>query len=253
MSGSIRLVQITDLHLRTPPGDIMSSGVNTDESLQSVLDAACEDIRQSDLVVASGDLVHEPDLKSYMRLKEKLDPCCSAVRFIAGNHDDPEMMKASLDGGDFAVGGDMRLGKWQLLFLDTSAVNMVGGELAKVELERLESVLADSEAEHAMIFLHHHPLPVSSDWMDAIALENADAFFSVIDRYAFVRAAAFGHIHQEFEARRAGVSYFGTPSTCVQFRPRTVTSELDSLPPAWRLFDLFDDGSIRSEVRYLPA
>ena len=250
---SVRLVQITDLHLRNPPGDIFSSGINTDDSLRQVLEAAGNDIRNADLLVATGDLAHEPDPAIYERLRKALNASGAPVRFIAGNHDDPDLLRAAFEGSAFSVNGDTQLTGWQLIFLDTSAANMVGGVLKVSELERLDRLLAESEARHAMLFLHHHPLPVGSEWMDAIALANADDFFRVVDRHSAVRAAVFGHVHQEFDSRRGGVRYLGTPSTCVQFKPGTLSSEADVLPPAWRLLKLFDDGSIETEVCYLPA
>jgi Icc protein len=39
-----------------------------------------------------------------------------------------------------------------------------------------------------------------------------------------------------------------SPSTCVQFAPRTEDFQVDEEPPGFRLLALLPDGSIRSEV-----
>jgi len=62
-----------------------------------------------------------------------------------------------------------------------------------------------------------------------------------------------GHVHQEFDGERNGVRLFSTPSSCAQFVPKSDRYALDSRPPAYRRFDLHDDGRIHSEVRWVEA
>jgi Icc protein len=89
-------------------------------------------------------------------------------------------------------------------------------------------------------------------WIDRIALRNAYAFFETVDRHAAkVRGIVFGHVHQEFEAERAGMRLFGAPATCIQFATRTEQLEVDELPPGYRWLDLHADGRIETGVRFL--
>ena len=69
-------------------------------------------------------------------------------------------------------------------------------------------ILADTDAEHVLICLHHPPLPVGSKWLDQVGLKNGDEFLRIIGRPGNVRAAIFGHVHQEFEGAHDAIRYY---------------------------------------------
>lgn len=249
--SSIHLIQLTDLHLCESPGGILRSGVNTDETLSSILKqiAACE--QQPDLLIATGDLAQQPLAAVYQRLQGYLSMLGIPVYTLCGNHDDPEMAARLLNQGNVNYCGDLLLKKWRLIFLDSSQPERVDGELSALELQRLEQLLKHPAASHVIIFLHHPPIKIHSPWMDRIRLKNSDALFAVIDRYPQVRAVVFGHVHQQVESTRAGVRLIGTPATSIQFKPGTVNMEIDSLPPAYRSFELHANGALSMSVEWL--
>ena len=72
MAGQ-RLVQITDLHLREEPGDILCSDVVTDHSLGRVLDDILEREGAGLQILATGDLVQDPVISAYRRLRAILE------------------------------------------------------------------------------------------------------------------------------------------------------------------------------------
>lgn len=250
-ANPVRLVQISDAHLRAVAGDIMHSGVNTDESLQALLRQLRKSTFSPDLVVATGDLVQEPCAAAYRRLQRHLAVVDAPVYALCGNHDEPRLARHYLAGGNVSCSGSLRLQQWQLIFLDSSQPGRVDGELSVAELERLQQLLDSTRELHAMLFLHHPPVAIGSPWMDRIGLGNSEALFAVIDRHPQVRAVVFGHIHQQFESRRGGVALIGSPSTCVQFRPHTESAQLDGLPPAYREIMLHADGSFTTAVAWL--
>jgi 3',5'-cyclic-AMP phosphodiesterase len=250
-TDSVRLVQISDTHLRATAGDIMHSAVNSDESLQALLRQLLESAPSPDLVVATGDLVHDPCAAAYQRLQRRLAEIDAPVYALCGNHDDPRLARHYLEGGNVSCSGSLQLPQWQLIFLDSSRPGRVDGELSVAELERLQRLLESTRELHAMLFLHHPPVAIDSPWMDRIGLSNSEALFAVVDRHPQVRAVVFGHIHQQFEGRRGGVALIGSPSTCVQFRPRTESVQLDARPPACREFLLRADGSFTTSVAWL--
>ena len=67
-----------------------------------------------------------------------------------------------------------------------------------------------------------------------------------------VRAILFGHVHQAVEARIGALRLFGTPSSCVQFKPLRTRFALDvgtsSSTPGWRWLMLGTDGDLTSRV-----
>ena len=84
--------------------------------------------------------------------------------------------------------------------------------------------------------------------MDKIKLQNPDEFYAIIDRYPQVKLVLFGHIHQAFEQQRRGVSYLGSPSTCVQFKPESVEFAIDSIQPGFRLLTFNSDGTLETKI-----
>jgi 3',5'-cyclic-AMP phosphodiesterase len=250
MSISNRLVQITDLHLCESPGDLLEAGINTDHRLAQGLELVQR--LRPDWIVATGDLAQDPREGTYLRLRSAFAQLEAPVYPLPGNHDEPEMMGRMLgdDGGRLTK--RVVNGNWQLLLLDsTSRDHPLKGNMAYGELEWLDQTLAGTASYHSLICLHHHPLPVGSSWMDRIALDNSDEFLDCLDRHSQVRGVAFGHVHQEFQAERNGVRFFGTPSTAIQFVPGSAHLAIDNLPPAVRYFDLHADGLIQSAVEYV--
>ena len=138
------------------------------------------------------------------------------------------------------------------LLLDSSVPNEPWGHLAEAELALVDETLSRHPAPHALLFLHHHPVPVGSPWIDRIALRNADALFATLDRHAAkVRGVVFGHVHQAFEAERDAIQLVAAPATCIQFASQTDRLIVDDLPPGYRWLDLHADGRIETGVRYL--
>jgi Icc protein len=247
----IHLIQITDLHLCETPGDILQSGVNTDETLCAVLKQIAVRRQQPDLLVATGDLTQQPLDAVYQRLQHYFSMLSCPVYTLCGNHDDTATASRLLNQGNVNCCGDLLLEKWHLIFLDSSQPERVDGELPASELLRLERLLKHSAERHVMIFLHHPPLKIDSQWMDRIRLKNGDALLAVVDRFPQVRAVVFGHIHQQFESTRGEIRMIGTPATSIQFKPKTLDMAIDSLPPAYREFVLYDDGVFNTSVEWL--
>ena len=224
-------------------------GVETDSSLRNVLDAAFADGTHYSLILATGDLVQD-DASGYLRFKSILGNSRMPVLCIPGNHDEPDVMRRSLSVEPFQYCGTRRLHTWQIIMLDSYDPGHVGGRLSENELARLDAALAGSPS-HALVCLHHHPVPTGSRWLDGIGLANTAEFWSVLDAHRHVRGVVWGHVHQAYDGERNGMRLLGTPSTCAQFLPHSDRYALDSRPPAYRRIDLLDDGRIHSEIRWV--
>ncbi|HTV97187.1 MAG TPA: phosphodiesterase [Steroidobacteraceae bacterium] len=244
----MRILQITDPHLYGSASAKLR-GVETDSSLRSVLDDAFLQVPDHAAILVTGDLVQD-DPSGYLRFRSIFASSPKPVLCIPGNHDEPEAMRQALVGAPFQLGGTYSAGGWQLVMLDSYDPGHVGGRLTAQELERLDRALCTSRA-HAMICLHHHPVPMGSRWLDGVGLANPDEFWRVIDAHAHVRAVVWGHVHQEYEAERGTVRLFATPSTGAQFLPQSERYAVDSRPPAYRQFALHPDGSVQSAVHWV--
>ncbi len=246
----LQILQLTDCHLHADPGrDLL--GVNTEESLEAVVQALVADGRTIDLVVLTGDLVHDGSAEGYRRLARRLAPLDAPAAAIPGNHDDPAVLRRELGAAGMQVEGEVELDGWRLVLLDSHLAGSDGGRLADGELERVDRAL--ESGRHLAFFVHHHPLPVGNRWLDRLGLENGDTLLARLRGAAGARLLAWGHVHQEWEGAQAGVKLYGTPSTCVQFAPGRDTFGTDHRPPAWRWFHLHGDGTVESRVEYLAT
>jgi Icc protein len=246
----MQILQITDPHLYGS-ADGRLRGVQTDSSLRAVLDDAFMQVPDYAAILITGDLVQD-DTSGYLRFRSIFGNLQKPVLCIPGNHDEPEAMRRSLNAAPFQICGAHHVGDWHFIMLDSYDAGHVGGRLSDNELERLDYALASSPA-NAMVCLHHHPVAMGSRWLDGIGLANADEFWRIIDSHTHVRAVAWGHVHQNYDGRRGNVQLFATPSTGAQFLPHSDRYAIDSLPPAYRRFDLRADGRIDTEVRWVQS
>ena len=223
-------------------------GVNTDDTLRATLARVQQDPRQPDLILATGDLVQDETRAGYERFRELLMPFEAPVYCLPGNHDDPALMQEILNDAPFQYCGLAVHGSWALVMLNSYASNDDGGVLAHRELAFLERTLDSAPADHVLIALHHHPVPLGSRWLDSVPLRNATDLFDIVDRHAAVRCILWGHVHQASDQHRGTVLLMSTPSTCAQFKPRSEDFALDTRPPGFRWIDLHADGQIDSSV-----
>ncbi|MDE2233950.1 MAG: 3',5'-cyclic-AMP phosphodiesterase [Gammaproteobacteria bacterium] len=247
-STPVRLLQITDTHLYAEPEKELY-GVDTRSSLSRVLAAACRRPKP-DLVLATGDLVHDESLLGYQTLAGMFELLKAPVAAIAGNHDALDILR-TVAGKNFRIGGSHRLPGWRIVLLNTMVPGETHGHLQSEELDFLEDSLAQAGKSHVLVALHHQPVAVGCAWLDRIGVSNADDFFRILDRYTCVRAILWGHVHQAFEAERRGVLLLSTPSTCAQFRPDSRDFALDDKPPGMRWLTLHPDGHIETRIEWV--
>ena len=244
----LRVVQVSDSHLFSDTeGKLL--GLNTQFSLEKVLDLVRSEQPAMDLILATGDLSQDASFNAYVRLNEALSSFDVPIYWIEGNHDKPApMLKALVDQRDRIGPCSVEVRNWTIVMLDSTIPGEVPGELFDDDLAYLDRALAEAKGDHIMVCLHHHPVPMGCKWLDTQVVASADAFFDVIDRYPKVRVIIWGHVHQEYEGERNGVKMYSVPSTCVQFKPKSDDFAVDKSPPGYRWFDLYPDGRIDTAV-----
>lgn len=244
-STPVRILQITDTHLFA---DRYASlhGINTRHSLQSVLQRALQR-PTPDLVLVTGDLVHDESPAGYRVLFKMLRPLKAPVGVIAGNHDNLDTLRAEIPR-TMRLGGVHLLRSWRAVLLNSQVPGKAYGNLDNAELYFLEAALQAAANDHVLVVLHHHPVPVGSAWLDNIALDNPEALFGLLRRFPNAHAVLCGHVHQELDTQHDGLRLLATPSTCVQFKPHSEEFETDDKRPGFRWMSLNADGSIETGI-----
>jgi len=267
---SIRILQITDLHLKADPAALWR-GHNVQQSLDAVLQLATEhEYWPPELILVTGDIVDDetPDgyRDTYRRLAEQLRQQLGGnasdtthIGFIPGNHDNPAILEQSCKDLNIEACGVFKLNNWQLIQLDSTLPDSDDGELGGEQLSIVDAALANPKAEHTLVVLHHPLIKLDSAWMDSMRVKDADALFTRIDNFNVgdqqVRAIIWGHAHQQIERLHNQVRLFGAPAAGpVQFTAGSDDFAIDSeLTAGLRWLTLNEDGSIETSVHRLPS
>jgi|AntAceMinimDraft_5_1070358.scaffolds.fasta_scaffold00136_27 Icc protein len=244
----VRVVQLTDTHLCQARGGTLL-GMDTDHSLQSVINLVKQERPDVHLLLGTGDLSDGGARAAYDRLQIYFDQLTQENYWLPGNHDLRGAMEAAVSR-PVRMCKEIRLPRWQVLLLDSQVPGQVGGNLGDDELNLLETALqsAQEQSLYTLVCLHHQPVKVGCHWLDEQMVADADAFFAVLDRYPGVRAVLWGHVHQEIDRLRNGVRLLASPSTCVQFAAGSENFKADDQPPGYRWLELHSDGRLETAV-----
>jgi len=251
-AGSLKILQVTDTHLYADASKRLA-GLDTDHSLLQLLQFARDSILPVDLVLVTGDLVHDASASGYQRLKKHLLTLNSQSYCIPGNHDFNPTMADNICCDSISTDALAKHGNWLLVMLDSTIPGKVKGHLSSDQLELLQSALKDHTEHHVLGSLHHQPVPLGSAWIDKLALDNPDDLFSILDQHHNVRGVLWGHAHQLYDSERNGVKLMGSPSTCIQFKPDQDKFGIHESPPGLRWLALLPDGNIETGVEYLST
>ena len=246
--GVVRVLQLTDTHLCRDSGGTLL-GMDTDHSLQTVVELAKRERPEVDLLLATGDLSDGGAESAYRRLQGYLAQFDCESFWLTGNHDERAAMESVTAGSD-TLSREIRIADWQVLMLDSQVAGEVGGRLGEDELAFLESALEAAQLEdlHSLVCLHHHPVEVGCEWLDEQIVTDADAFFALLERFPGAKAVLWGHVHQQIDRRFLGLRLMASPSTCVQFAPGSPGFKADDLPPGYRWLELRPDGEIDTGI-----
>lgn len=244
----IRVVQISDMHLFADPQSALL-GLNTDASLQHVIQQILQQEQHIDLLLTTGDVAQQPDPQTYQRFLKQTSVIHAPHFCTQGNHDLNQLFNASLQTNLLPC--DIVIGNWCFILLDSSVDNEIAGKLNDAAMHYLQQALQRHSNKHIIVALHHNPIAVGCAWLDQHMLQNSQPFMTLVEQYPNVKAVIHGHVHQEFNAQRAGIRYLACPSTSLQFKPHCDTFQLDTLNPGYRWLELFADGRFQTGVSRL--
>lgn len=230
----MRLVQITDAHLHADVTTRSRAGVPW-LHFQRVLAAAAAE--RPDVIVVTGDISQDETAASYTLAKEALAGLPCPWFWLPGNHDQVAFMCA-----EHPLLDEVDLQQWRLLLLNTQVPGQPFGELGSEQLMALTTRLEEDDRP-TLIAMHHPPVDVGADWMDAIGLQDREAFWQVLSASPQVKVVLFGHAHQAYaqhiETAAGSVSVYGCPAMSDQFMPGADEFTIDEASrPGYRVINL---------------
>ncbi len=244
------LLQLSDLHLFAE-ADAVLRQVPTRDSLVEVLEAVRGTGLEFDRVVVTGDFTHDERRETYQAAHRLLEEWLDRCHVLPGNHDDRVLMRevfagdaqqpdrpAQAGGSDSGICFSVSPVALQLIGIDTHLPGQVAGRIEPAMLDWLANELGQHADEPTILFQHHPPISVGSDWLDAIGLLDPEPYRELIGRSPQVRAISCGHVHQEASGTLGTAVVLTVPSTSVQFRPISAIARVDSIPPGFRIFAL---------------
>lgn len=245
MNTNRLIVQISDCHLPANPEQTYR-GINPHRCLEALIPRV--KALKPELLLATGDLSEDGSRASYRALQEIFGRLGIPVLALPGNHDDPERLAKAFPGSPVNTIEVSTHGAWQIVRLNSCLPGKPEGRLSETTLVGLEKFLKQHRHSPTIIALHHQPFDIGSPWIDKYRLFSSQAFLRLLDQNPNIRAVAWGHIHQVFEATRNGTIMLGCPSSAINGLSDAPRFTADTTGPACRWLELREDKTLLSGI-----
>ena len=242
---SFNLLILSDSHLFESRDSVLF-GVNSYHSLQKITAHIRETDQQSDLIIALGDLSEDGKTGAYEDFHSLTADLAPSAIWLQGNHDRFENLRDELSLK--YIKPEFHWDSWSIIFLDSTLRGRDEGELSGIECKRLLNFLESNASRHILIFMHHHPVDVGSEFIDELGLMNNVRFWEIVSPHPQVRGIVSGHVHQASDRQINGISVFSAPATGIQFKPHSRDLDFDTVPPGYMTITLNEDGSFNTEI-----
>lgn len=246
----LTIAQFSDCHLFSTKSGL-HYGHNVFTNLASVL-AELDKMRHLDAVIFTGDLTQDHSVESYQLFNQAIidSNIHCPIYWLAGNHDDIELMNEHLIAEPIRHDKKVRIKNWQLLLIDSKSETPAG----LVNQQQLDIIRNhNDEYEHTLILMHHHAVDVGY-FIDRHGLKNQAEFWQAVGQNSLIRAVCCGHIHRGLNIasnNQHAVPLFTCPATSIQFNPNIDTVAALNKGPGYRILKLFADGNIETSINYL--
>jgi 3',5'-cyclic AMP phosphodiesterase CpdA len=173
-------------------------------------------------VLFTGDLTDFGRPEEYDNLARLLAPLPMPVFLMAGNHDDPQVMREKFPAHAYMRQREGKLDyvidefPVRLLALDSTIPQQSPGRLTPEQLQWLDQTLASKPRKPAIVALHHPPFWTGIGHMDVQPLLNPAELEAVISRHPQVERVLAGHLHRPIVARFGGTIASTGPSPAHQ-------------------------------------
>ncbi|WP_448548383.1 metallophosphoesterase [Thalassotalea fusca] len=245
----MKIAQLSDCHLFA---DVSAThfGAPVYENLVAVLQAihADDDI---DVIIFTGDLTQDHTKASYLNFVDavKTSKIDKPFYYLAGNHDDWQLLTDCLPCEIFTASKLIESGTWQVLLCDSKS-DTPAGFVNHTEYTQWRQAIKPTKFQ--LVFMHHHPIDVNY-FIDRHGLNDKATFWQQVKGFPTIQAIACGHIHNALEIvdDSGEVTLYTCPATSMQFNKSHDDVSAASTIPGYRTFDLMENGQIHSQVFYV--
>lgn len=241
------LIQITDTHLMADPAATFV-GTLPEQSFHAIMEDIQQRYPDAKTLIHTGDLAQEAQATTYARYLAYMHDTPYQCFQVPGNHDDLSIFPFQQALPHPTV---IDLNPWTVILLSSAVTGRVDGFLQQEQLHLLDQQLAKLKERFVVLACHHHPIDMRSQWIDQHKLQNTTALMQILQRYTNVRVVLCGHVHQDSLNVWNNISFFSTPSTCVQFKPQQHEFGFDQIAPGYRSLCLNSDGTFTTQIHRL--
>jgi|ETNmetMinimDraft_8_1059916.scaffolds.fasta_scaffold01908_1 Icc protein len=253
MTQPVIVAQFSDCHLYADINQY-HHGANVYKHLQQILTNIAND-KQIDVIVFTGDLTQDHSRGSYLNFTELVTQAnfTAPIFYLAGNHDDPALLTQYLVEPTFNSSQCINTEHWQIQLIDSKSETPAG----YVSQDSLNKLYGRIEADKCqLLMMHHHPVDVGY-FIDHHGLTNQTEFWQSINRLNQcghqVKAIACGHVHNAMTLKKSNqtipsVDVYTCPATSIAFDPNKDKVSSLGVAPSYRLFYLYEEGTIKSEI-----
>lgn len=241
----IVLVQLSDPHLRV---DEPQRAAQFAAAIQRVVELEPQPVA----VLVTGDIADHGVREAYESARDLLAAITVPVHVIPGNHDDRTTMREVLGSpgaGDEQIRFAIEAGPVRVIACDTILPGKVEGDL---DMAWLAERLDDAPDSPTIVALHHPPVDLGTDAMDAYGMPAATqaAFAALMERSPQVLAVVGGHVHRASTAMVGGRPFVSAPSVNFQLSLDLAgdSLEVNDEPPGF-LIHVLVDGRLVSHVQ----
>jgi 3',5'-cyclic AMP phosphodiesterase CpdA len=234
------IAHISDSHICLPEPE----GAHRLRDLVQVVDEVNR--REVDVVVHTGDIVHQGLAEEYHAARAILDGLNAPLYVIPGNKDRRDPMREILAG---AIGRlkdkaffQYAVNDWpvRLIMLDTLNESHRLGQFCQTRLDGLAALLEEQTEKPAIIFMHHPPFDVveAPHPFQFDSQESVEQLSKVLQRHPQVQAIFCGHSHRYAEDKVGGIPSRTIPAVAIDLRRGEYA---DRNRPVFEVYDVSDN------------
>ncbi|WP_420644887.1 metallophosphoesterase family protein [Candidatus Leptofilum sp.] len=254
---AVYFVHISDSHIG-PTAVYSRHGFQSQPCVERAVEIINSLPTTPDFVIHTGDVVSDPDVKSYKRAAEIFSQLNVPIYFATGNHDRSRDIQRYLTLGprqNFSANLDtlsyvFEAKGYRFLVLDARGPDEIDphGVMSEAQMEIVRAE-ATIDGPPLAVFLHFPVLPMNSVWMDAymLVINGEELHQALLPAKNRLRGVFYGHIHQSMQTVRDGILYTAVPSLFSQFAAwpnDTIVQEDPDYLPGFNFVHLLPDQTI---------